>query len=143
MNMQNTAQNLKLDERNHVENAARSTPQQALGDGSATRHGTCKLMIHNKNPPEPAENLLYQTKTGRHGWKWHSVVRPAGFHSTSWQSSSSGTSQSSPGISRTFLMKANWRGNQLLQNLQQLPLTAKHIRSITSTSMSSFQSATG
>ena len=62
MSMQNTAQNLKLDEHKHVENAARSTRQQAHGDGSAKRHGACKLMIHNKIPLEPAKILIYQTK---------------------------------------------------------------------------------
>ena len=63
--MQNTVQNLKPDKRNHVENAARSTRRQAHGDVSAKRHGVCKLMIHNKNLPEPAKFLLYQTEDGQ------------------------------------------------------------------------------
>jgi hypothetical protein len=43
----------------------------------------------------------------------------------------------------SHLTKVNWYGDQLLQLLQQLPLTANAIRSIISTSMSSFQSVTG
>ena len=133
MSLQNTAQNLKLDERNHLENAVRSTRQQAHGDGSAKRHGACKLMIHNKTPPEPPKFNLYQTEDGQVRLEVAFRVETCCSHSTSWQSSSSRTSQSFPIISKTFLTKANWRGNQLLQNLQQLSLTARPIRSITTT----------
>lgn len=34
----------------------------------------------------------------------------------------------SQGISKTYLKKVNYNEIQLLQNLQQLPLTEKHIR---------------
>jgi restriction endonuclease S subunit len=44
-----------------------STVDRLIGQTEllAERYGGCKLMIHDKNPPEPAEFLFYQTEDGQ------------------------------------------------------------------------------
>ena len=136
MSTQITARTLKLDKCNHIENAARSIHRLVPGDGSAKRHVGCKLMIHNKIPPEPAKISFYQTEDGQ------TRLEVAFRWATCWLSFNqlTGLVQLDKSVISTHIRNRFNEGKLVGESV--VAKFAKTIGSITSTPMSSFPSAT-